>query len=290
MTDPLVVGVGLFGLAVGSFLNVCIHRLPRGESVVAPPSRCPACGQRIRWFDNVPVVAYLALRGRCRHCRAAVSPLYPLVEAATPVLFLLQYREVGFDPLLAPRLLFTAAMVALFAIDLRHRLLPDAITLPGIAAGMVFALFLDPGWMDAAIGAVAGGGSLFLIAEIYYRIRGRRHKEGAGGGRSSADLSRGLGEGDIKMLAMIGAFLGFELAYVTLLWASLLGVAIGLGMIGIARVDWKYPFPLGSFLAVAAVAASVVGDAFLHWSNDFIGQLLHQYVPSRYFDFVGQFL
>ena len=249
MTDPLVVGVGLFGLAVGSFLNVCIHRLPRGESVVAPPSRCPACGQRIRWFDNVPVVAYLALRGRCRHCRAAVSPLYPIVEAATPVLFLLQYREVGFDPLLAPRLLFTAAMVALFAIDLRHRLLPDAITLPGIAAGMVFALFLDPGWMDAAIGAVAGGGSLLAISEAYYRLRG----------------VEGLGLGDVKMVAAIGAFLGWQMTLVALSLAFVLGAAVGAGLMAAGRAGPRTALPFGSFLAVTAVAATLVGGPLIDW-------------------------
>ena len=250
MTDPLVAGVvGLFGLAVGSFLNVCIHRLPRGESVVAPPSRCPACGQRIRWLDNIPVVAYLALRGRCRHCRAAVSPMYPLVEAVTPALFLLQYREVGFDALLAPRLLFTAAMVALFVIDLRHRLLPDAITLPGIAAGMVFALFLDPGWMDAAIGAVAGGGSLLVISEAYHRLRG----------------VEGLGLGDVKMVAAIGAFLGWQLMLVALSLAFVLGAAVGAGLMAAGRAGPRTALPFGSFLAVTAVAATLVGGPLIDW-------------------------
>lgn len=250
MTDPLVaVVVGLFGLAVGSFLNVCIHRLPRGESVVAPPSRCPACGRRIRWFDNIPVVSYLALRGRCRHCRATVSPMYPLVEAAIPALFLLQYREVGFDPLLAPRLLFTAAMVALFVIDLRHRLLPDAITLPGIAAGLAFALFLDPGWMDAAIGAVAGGGSLLAISEAYYRLRG----------------VEGLGPGDVKMVAAIGAFLGWQMMLVALILAFVLGAAVGAGLMAAGRAGPRTALPFGSFLAVTAVAATLVGGPLIDW-------------------------
>lgn len=250
MIDPLgAIIVGLFGLAVGSFLNVCIHRLPRGESVIAPPSRCPACGQRIRWFDNIPLVAYLALRGRCRHCGAAVSPLYPLVEAATAALFLLQYREVGLDPLLAPRLLFSAAMVVLFVIDLRHRLLPDVITLPGIGAGMVFALFLDPGWMDAAIGAIAGGGSLLAISEAYYRLRG----------------VEGLGLGDVKMVAAVGAFLGWQTMLVALILAFVLGAAVGAGLIAAGRGGPRTALPFGSFLAVTSVAATLVGAPLIDW-------------------------
>lgn len=250
MSDPFsALLVLLFGLAAGSFLNVCIHRLPRGASVVAPPSRCPACGRRIRWFDNVPVVGYLALRGRCRACRAPIGLTYPLVEIGTAVLFLLQWRALGPQPLLAPRLLFTAAMIVLFAVDLRHRVLPNAVTLPGIAAGLFCAVFLEPGWFDALLGAVAGGGALLAVAAGYSLVRGQE----------------GLGRGDVKMLAMVGAFLGWRLAFVTLAWASLLGAAVGVGMVRFAGVGWRHPLPLGSFLALAAVAASLVGEPFLDW-------------------------
>lgn len=250
--------VALFGLAVGSFLNVCIHRLPRGASVVAPASHCPACRRPIRWFDNVPVVGYLVLRGRCRDCRMPIGPAYPLVEIVTAVLFVLQFQALGLHPLLAPRLLFTAAMVVLFVVDLRHQVLPNAVTLPGTAIGLTFATVLEPGWFDALLGVMAGGGSLLAIAVGYARIRGRE----------------GLGLGDVKMLAMIGAFLGWQQALVTLAWASLLGAAAGVGMMRTTGVGWQYPLPLGSFLAFAGVAASLFGQRFLDWYLGAAGRLL----------------
>ena len=256
----VAVVVALLGLAVGSFLNVCIHRLPRGTSVVAPGSHCPACRRSIRWFDNVPVVAYLLLRGRCRACRAPISPVYPLVEAATAGLFLVQWQVLGLQPLLVPRLLFTAAMIVLFVVDLRHHVLPNVITLPGIAVGLTCSVGLEPGWFDALAGTMAGGGSLLVIAKVYALVRGRE----------------GLGMGDVKMLAMIGAFLGLPLAFVTLAGASLLGATAGLGMMRLTGAGWQHPLPLGSFLAVAAVAASLVGDPFLDWYFGGAERLLQQ--------------
>ena len=203
MTDSVAgLLVALFGLAVGSFLNVCIHRLPRGTSVVTPPSHCPACGEPIRWFDNLPVLGYLVLRGRCRACRAPICPLYPFVESVTAVLFLVQHQALGLQPLLAPRLLFTAAMIVLFAVDLRHQLLPNVVTLPGIVIGLFFSIFLEPGWGDALLGTIAGGGALLAIAVGYFL----------------SAAGRGWAWGDVKMLAMIGAFLGWPLAFVTLAW------------------------------------------------------------------------
>jgi leader peptidase (prepilin peptidase)/N-methyltransferase len=137
--------LGALGLAVGSFLNVCIYRIPRGESLLHPPSRCPHCGQGLRWFDNVPVLGYAALGGRCRACRAPISARYPIVELITMAVFLLHYWMFGWSALLAARLVFACAMIVLFAIDLEHHLLPNVITLPGIAVGLAFNLFLPPG-------------------------------------------------------------------------------------------------------------------------------------------------
>ncbi len=250
MSDSgIAVVVALLGLAVGSFLNVCIHRLPRGGSVMAPGSRCPACCRPIRWFDNVPVVSYLVLHGRCRACRAPISPVYLFVEVAAAGLFLVQWQALGLQPLLAPRLLFTAAMIVLFVVDLRHHVLPNAITLPGIAVGLTCSFSLEPGWPGALAGAMAGGGSLLAVAKIYSLVRGRE----------------GLGMGDVKMLAMVGSFLGLPLAFVTLAWASLLGAIVGIGMMRWTGAGWQHPLPLGSFLAAAAVVASLVGDPFLDW-------------------------
>ncbi len=265
MTDPVTgLLIGLFGLAVGSFLNVCIHRLPHGASVVTPPSHCPACGVPIRWFDNVPVLGYLALGGRCRACRAPIDPLYPFVEIGTAVLFLVQHQVLGLQPLLAPRLLFTAAMIVLFAVDLRHHVLPNVITLPGIVVGLLGSIFLEPGWVDALLGTLAGGGALLAIAQGYFLVRGRE----------------GLGLGDVKMLAMVGAFLGWPLAFLTLAWASLLGATVGIGMLRLHGFGWQHPLPLGSFLALAAVAASLVGTRFLDWYLGAAGRLLERLVGS----------
>ena len=250
---PAVGLVMALGLVIGSFLNVCIYRLPRGESVVSPPSRCPSCGRELRWFENVPVLGYLLLGGRCRTCRAAVSPIYPIVEAATALLFLLQYWQLGWQPLLGVRLVFVAAMIVLFAIDLQHRILPNVITLPGVVIGVAASFLFEPGWRFSLIGVAAGGGVLWAIGEAYFRIRGEE----------------GMGMGDVKMLAMIGAFLGWPLMLVTLLIASLAGSAFGGGMILLDRGSMKYALPLGSFLAAGALIATHVGRPLLEWYGGF---------------------
>jgi leader peptidase (prepilin peptidase)/N-methyltransferase len=245
--------IGALGLAVGSFLNVCIHRLPRQESLASPGSRCPQCGAPLRWYDNIPLLSYIILGGRCRSCRAAISMMYPLVEFVTALVFLAAYFLFGPSPLLVARLVFACAMIVLFVVDLEHRILPNVITIPGIIAGFVFSLFLPPGWLGSLIGIVAGGGVLLLMAEMYYRFR----KE------------EGLGMGDVKMLAMIGAFLGWKLMLVTLVLGSFLGSFIGIGMIALKKGDMKYALPFGTFLAIGAIVASVSGDAILQWYAGF---------------------
>jgi leader peptidase (prepilin peptidase)/N-methyltransferase len=248
--DPIELAIVVFlGLAIGSFLNVVVHRLPRRESLVSPGSRCPACGYELRATDNIPVVSYVMLLGRCRRCRTWISARYPLVEIATAVLFVLHYFVFGWTPLLAVRLLFAAAMVALFAIDLEHRLLPDAITLPGIGAGLVASLFLPPGFRDALIGVLAGGGVLWAIGEAYYRYSGEE----------------GMGGGDVKMLAMVGAFLGWQQVLITLVFSSIAGSLIGLVVIAVKRGGMKYALPFGTFLAIAAVVASLYGQQIVEW-------------------------
>lgn len=241
--------VTFLGLAIGSFLNVCIHRLPRGESLVSPGSRCPACGYALRAVDNIPLVSYLFLRGRCRACGTRISVRYPVVEIVTAVVFLLHYDVFGWTALLAVRALFAAAMIALFAIDLEHQLLPDAVTLPGIVAGLVASVFLPPGIRDALLGTLVGGGVLWAIGEAYYRYSGQE----------------GMGGGDVKMLAMIGAFLGWQLVIVTLVLSSVAGSVIGLAIIAIKRGGMKYALPFGTFLAIAAVAASLWGEPIVRW-------------------------
>jgi len=245
--------LSLLGLAVGSFLNVCVHRLPRGQSLVRPGSRCPQCGYELRWYDNIPVVSYLELGGRCRACRKHIAVRYPALELATLALFLLHGAVFGWTGLLAVRLLFACAMVVLFAIDLEHHLLPDAITLPGIAAGLLFSLLLPPGLVDALLGVLVGGGVLWLIGEAYFRYSGQE----------------GMGGGDVKMLAMIGAFLGWKLVLVTLVLSSVAGSLIGVLVIAVKRGGMKYALPYGTFLALGALAASLAGDQLINWYVSF---------------------
>jgi leader peptidase (prepilin peptidase)/N-methyltransferase len=244
-----IVIVALAGLAIGSFLNVVIHRLPRAQSVVSPGSRCPSCGYELGALDNIPVLSYVVLGGKCRKCRASISARYPIVELITAVVFVLHYLVFGWTPLLPVRALFAAAMIALFAIDLEHHLLPDKITLPGIVAGVAASLFLPPGLRDALIGMVVGGGILWLIGEAYYRYAGEE----------------GMGGGDVKMLAMIGAFLGWELVILTLVLSSIAGAVIGLTVIAIRRGGMKYALPYGTFLALAALTASLYGRQMVDW-------------------------
>jgi leader peptidase (prepilin peptidase)/N-methyltransferase len=250
MPDTLaIVLLTVAGLAVGSFLNVCIYRLPRGESLAWPPSHCPACGTAIKWRDNVPVVGYLVLGGRCRACRGRISPVYPIVEAVTVAVFVLQYLHLGWTPLLAVRLVFSCAMIVLFAIDLEHQILPNTITLPGIVLGLAASVLLPPGWRSALIGVLVGGGVLWLIAEGYLRARG----------------IEGMGMGDVKMLAMIGAFLGWPLTVLTLVGASFAGALVGVAVMVVGRKDWQYALPFGTFLAVGAVAAGLWGQPVVDW-------------------------
>jgi len=249
VTPQLTLLLGVLGLVVGSFLNVCIYRLPRGQSVNWPASRCTTCDRSLAWYENIPVVSWLVLRGRCRTCGERISVMYPIVEAITAALFIAGYFIYGWTPLLAVRLAFACAMVVLFVIDLQHYLLPNVITVPGIVIGFALSLVLPPGWRASLIGLIAGGGLLFAIAEAWYRFRG----------------IEGLGMGDVKMLAMIGAFLGWKLMLVTLVLSSFAGSLIGVGAIALGRGGMKSMLPFGTFLAVGALTAAVAGDVILTW-------------------------
>jgi leader peptidase (prepilin peptidase)/N-methyltransferase len=245
--------ITVFGAIVGSFLNVCIHRLPLRKSLMWPGSYCPNCQAPVKPYDNIPVVGYLWLRGRCRNCKAPISIQYPIVELITGGVFLGGYLLFDSSALLVARLLFACAMIVLFVIDLEHRILPDVITLPGIIIGFLFSLFLPPGWRDSLIGIVLGGGSLWLLGEVYFRMR---HEEG-------------MGFGDVKMLAMIGAFLGWKLMLLTLVLSSFAGSIVGLAIIALNRGDMKYALPFGTFLAMGAVVAATVGERIVQWYASF---------------------
>ena len=248
LLPPLLVAA-LFGALVGSFLNVCIYRLPRDLSIVWPGSACPHCTRQLSWFENIPIASFLALAGRCRTCRGTIAIRYPVVEALTVLMFASAVWFFGPGVLLASRLIFGCALIVLFAIDLEHHLLPNVITLPGIAIGFAFSFFTVPGWPSSLIGIAVGGGTLYAIAGAYYLVR---HEEG-------------LGMGDVKMLAMIGAFLGWQLTLVTLMMASLAGSIVGLALIVARRGNMKYALPFGTFLALGAALAAIVGQSALDW-------------------------
>jgi leader peptidase (prepilin peptidase)/N-methyltransferase len=239
----------VFGLMVGSFLNVCISRLPARESIVFPGSRCPRCGTAIRWFDNLPVLSYLVLGGRCRACRETITVRYPLIEIGTAVAFVLQ-AVVTDDPwLLGVRLVFTALLVALFGTDLETERLPNVLTLPGLAAGLVASVWLPPGFQSALTGAVLGAAIPWTIRWIWFRARG----------------VEAMGLGDVKMLAMIGAFLGWQQVWLVLLLSSLAGAVVGIALTVTGHRSMQSRLPFGTFLAVAALMASLGGDRVLDW-------------------------
>jgi leader peptidase (prepilin peptidase)/N-methyltransferase len=242
--------LGLLGLVIGSFLNVCIGRLPAGESVVTPGSRCPSCKKPIAWYDNLPVVSYLILGGRCRNCGTRISWRYPLVEMATGALFVVQGLAWGDDlPMLASRLVFTSMLVVLFGTDTETQRLPNVITLPGIVIGLVFSVFVPPGLIDCLIGAALG-------AAILGSIRW---------GWKAATGVDGMGLGDVKMIAMIGAFLGWRQVWVVLFLSSVVGAVIGIVLTVAGGRTMQSRLPFGTFLALAALIASLVGSELLRW-------------------------
>jgi len=254
MTAILLFGAAALGAIIGSFLNVCVHRLPRQQSVAWPPSACPNCGHMLAWYENIPVLSYLVLRARCRKCRAPISARYPIIEALSALMFLVGMWYYGPSLLLAQRLLFGCVLIVLFAIDLEHHLLPNVITLPAIAIGFIFSFFTEPGWVASLIGIGLGGGLLFAVAEAYYRIRNEE----------------GLGMGDVKMLAMIGAFLGWKLTIVALMMASFTGTLVGIGVLASGRGGMKFALPFGTFLALGAAIAATVGPDLIEWYRGFL--------------------
>ncbi len=244
-----VVYAALVGLIVGSYLNVVIHRLPHQQSTVLPRSRCPACGAPIRARDNLPVVSFVLLRGRCRDCHAPISLRYPLIELLTATLFAGCVLRFGVTPSAAGAALFCAALVALAAIDVEHFLLPDRITLPGLAVGLAAQPLLAWGSPTGALqGALFGGGILLVMAGLWELARG----------------IEGMGLGDVKMLAMIGAFLGVHGVVVTLLCASLAGSVVGLTLLARGAIELQGKLPFGLFLALGGAVAVFAGEPLVH--------------------------
>jgi len=248
MDGPVIFATFAFGAIIGSFLNVCIARIPHDRSIVRPPSHCPVCHGPIAWYDNVPLVSYALLAGRCRACRTRISPLYPAVEALTGGLAVALWWRLGATPAFLGYFAFAAALVTITFIDLDHRIIPDVISLPGIALGLAVSLvspLVKP--FDALLGVVVGGGFLLGVATAYQAIRGQE----------------GMGGGDIKLLAMIGAFLGWQSIFVTVMVASIVGSIIGVALMLYRRADAKLAIPFGPFLACGALVHLFFGDRIL---------------------------
>lgn len=241
---------GALGALLGSFLNVCIHRLPRGESLIWPASHCPACAAPIAPYDNVPLLSYAVLGGRCRACRSRISWRYPLVEAANAGGYLVILWWFGATWAAAAYAVLFSALLAVTAIDLSHQIIPDVITLPGIGLGLLFSgTILPTGWLDSALGILVGGGILWAIAWVSPYVFG---KEGMGGG-------------DIKLLAMIGAFLGWKPTLLTIMVGALAGSLVGLSLIALKVLKRDQYIPFGPFLALGAVVALFFHRHIVHW-------------------------
>jgi leader peptidase (prepilin peptidase) / N-methyltransferase len=276
---PTLIGIFafLFGLIIGSFLNVCIVRIPGGKSIVMPASACPKCGAAIRPWDNIPVVSWLVLRGKCRSCKTPISWMYPVVELLTGVLFWACYYTFGLTTELLKWAIFSALIIVLVFTDLRERILPDVVNYSGFAAGLALSLVTQPSdgvalWLanrvfefpppapvislvDALLGAALGSGLLWLVSEAYFRLRGRE----------------GMGLGDVKMMLMAGAFLGMRRTLLTILAGSLLGSVLGLGFMMARRKDSDYELPFGSFLGMAAVLVMFFGMPVVNWYFSLMG-------------------
>jgi len=269
--EVIIAAVFLVGLMIGSFLNVCILRIPAGESIVRPGSRCPKCHKAISFYDNIPVLSWLILGGKCRNCKTKISPLYPGIELLTGVLFVACYLLFGETLNTAKWAALSALLVVLTATDIRERILPDAVNLTGFVIGLLFSLFMAPTdgaamWLsnlmfdfppprpvlslaDSLMGAAVGAGLLWIVGEGYFKLRGKE----------------GMGLGDVKMMGMVGAFLGVKRTLLTVLFGSLLGSVIGIVIVLATRKGRDYELPFGAFLGAGALLVIYFGTPLLNW-------------------------
>ena len=240
----------IFGAMVGSFLNVCIYRLPKEESIIWPGSHCPHCKKPIKIYDNIPLVSYLLLRGKCRYCKESISTQYFLVEGVTALSSLFLIIKFGLSLSYLIYFAFVAALIVIAVIDLYHQIIPDIISLPGIGVGLLASIIIpEITFFDSLIGILFGGGSLFLVATLYQWFFKRE----------------GMGGGDIKLLAMIGAFLGWKAVILTILLSSLIGSITGITIMVLKGKDFKYAIPFGPFLSLGAVIALFYQNEIIFW-------------------------
>ena len=244
------VAVFILGTLLGSFANVCIYRLPQRLSIIFPGSHCPFCQEALRPWQNIPLLSYLLLGGQCAKCKMAIALRYPLIELSNGLLYVFLYYQYHLSVQTVVFALLTTALLIVSCIDLAHTIIPDAITLPGIVVGLGTSLWLTPvGLRNALLGVVLGGGLFLLMAILSVVILQRE----------------GMGGGDIKLIAMLGAFLGWQAVLVTIFLAAVLGASVGLTLILVRRKGRREPLPFGPFLALGALLAIVWGDTILAW-------------------------
>lgn len=241
----------LFGLVLGSFLNVCIYRLPRHESIIHPPSTCPQCGKRIKFYDNIPLVSYILLLGKCRFCRNPISIRYPVVELITGLLSTALFMKFGLSPEYPAFMAFSTSLLVISFIDLDHQIIPDVLSIPSIplGLGLSFLTWTEISWLESLIGIVGGGGFLFLVAVIFERLTGKE----------------GMGLGDVKLLAMIGAWMGWRALPFVILMSSLAGILIGGGVLLLSGRGYRTRIPFGPFLALGALIYFFFGKDLVMW-------------------------
>ena len=252
MTDPWWLYLWVFpvGLVVGSFLNVCVFRLPEGQSVITPRSQCPHCQQPIAWFDNIPLFSYIWLGRRCRHCQGAISLRYPILELMNGLGYVGIVATFGWTWVAGVYAVFFSALLVVAWIDLDHLIIPDVISLPGIVMGLVAAATVLPiGLVNAVVGVVLGGGILWGLAILSPYMFGKE----------------GLGGGDIKLLAMIGAFLGWQSALLTLMLASVTGAVVGIGLLVCKVMERGHYIPFGPFLVFGALVSLFFKADLVQW-------------------------
>ncbi len=247
----MVIYSALLGLALGSFLNVCIYRIPLKKSIISPPSSCPSCGERVRFYDNIPLISYLVLLGKCRHCKVPLSLQYPVVEVLTGLLSILLFIRYGLSYQYFLFLVFTSILLTISVIDLHHQIIPDVLSLSGIVMG--WAAGFVPGtpvtWVDSLLGTLIGGGSLFLIATAYEWMTGRE----------------GMGGGDVKLLAMIGAWMGWRQLHLIVFISSLAGAVVGIFFLLLSGKGFRAKIPFGPFLSLGAVLCLFFGRGLMNW-------------------------
>jgi leader peptidase (prepilin peptidase)/N-methyltransferase len=245
----MVFFVAALGLFIGSFLNVCIYRIPRGESIVWPGSRCPQCRNPIKPWDNIPVVSYLILKGKCRNCSEPIPLRYPVVELLSSLLAVTLLYRFGPGVRFIIYYLWACCLLVITFIDLDHQIIPDSLSLGGIAVGILTLRWLDVGYGDAFIGLALGAGLLIVIIYGYYLLTGRQ----------------GMGGGDVKLLGMIGVFTGWHGVLFTVFTSSLIGTLMGIPWVYIRKGTLKSAIPFGPFLCLGALIYVLWGEQIINW-------------------------